>query len=85
MGTGPVIHHSGGAMFAIRQGDWKLVLGNGSGGRERPRGKRFEQPWALFNLKNDLGETEDLYASKREVADRLQLRALQIIANNRSR
>jgi arylsulfatase A len=29
----PVIHHSGGAMFAIRDGDWKLVLGNGSGGR----------------------------------------------------
>lgn len=81
----PVIHHSGGGMFAIRQGDWKLVLGNGSGGRQQPRGKRFEQPWALFNLKNDLGETEDLYASKREVADRLQLQALQIIANNRSR
>ncbi len=81
----PVIHHSGGGMFAIRQGDWKLVLGNGSGGRQQPRGKRFEQPWALFNLENDLGETEDLYDSDREIADRLQLQALQIIANNRSR
>ncbi|MCB1122388.1 MAG: arylsulfatase, partial [Verrucomicrobiae bacterium] len=28
----PVIHHSGGGMFAIRDGEWKLVLGNGSGG-----------------------------------------------------
>ena len=27
----PVIHHSSGGMFAIRDGKWKLVLGNGSG------------------------------------------------------
>ena len=81
----PVIHHSAGAMFAIRDGDWKLVLGNGSGGRQNPKGKRFEQPWTMFNLANDRGETEDLYALKPEKADQLQLEALQIITNNRSR
>ena len=32
----PVIHHSYAGMFAIRDGGWKLVLGNGSGGREQP-------------------------------------------------
>ena len=29
----PVIHHSVAGMFAIREGRWKLVAGNGSGGR----------------------------------------------------
>ena len=31
----PVIHHSANGVFAIRDGKWKLVLGNGSGGRHR--------------------------------------------------
>jgi len=56
----PVIHHSSGGMFAIRQGDWKLVLGNGSGGRQQPRGKPFEKPFHLFNLRQDPAETDNL-------------------------
>ena len=32
-----VIHHSSSGMFAIRDGDWKLVAGDGSGGRESPQ------------------------------------------------
>ena len=35
----PVIHHSSGGMFAIRDGRWKLVAGNGSGGREKAVGQ----------------------------------------------
>ena len=35
-----VVHHSGSGMFAIRSGDWKLVLGLGSGGFTRPRSCR---------------------------------------------
>ncbi len=81
----PVIHHSGGAMFAIRDGDWKLVLGNGSGGREKPSGKRFERPWSLFNLKDDLGETRNLASTNPDKATQLELEALQLISNNRSR
>jgi len=46
----PLILHSVGGMFAIRDVDWKLVLGNGSGGREKPRGKPFERPYFLANL-----------------------------------
>jgi len=30
----PVVHHSAQGIFAVRDGKWKLVLGNGSGGRE---------------------------------------------------
>ncbi|MEM0895615.1 MAG: arylsulfatase [Verrucomicrobiota bacterium] len=81
----PVIHHSGGAMFAIREGDWKLVLGNGSGGRQDPRGKRFERPWMLFNLAEDLGETTDLYDAKPEVARKLERTAMEMITAGKSR
>lgn len=56
----PVIHHSAAGMFALREGDWKLVAGNGSGGREQPRGKPFEGPFQLYHLGHDLGETNDL-------------------------
>lgn len=56
----PVIHHSGSGMFAIRDGQWKLVLGNGSGGREAPKGKSFARPYPLFDLSVDLGEQHDM-------------------------
>ena len=46
-------------MFAIRDGDWKLVLGNGSGGRQQPRGKAFEKPYFLANIKTHGDEQEN--------------------------
>lgn len=67
----PVIHHSGSGMFAIREGDWKLVLGNGSGGREQPRGKPFEPPYQLFHLADDPQETTDVAAQHADVVARL--------------
>ena len=67
----PVIHHSSGGMFAVRQGQWKLVLGNGSGGREKPTGKPFEKPYRLFDLSKDLAETKNLAAAHPEIVDRL--------------
>ena len=81
----PVIHHSGAGMFAIRDGDWKLVLGDGSGGRQAPKGKRFQPPWQLFNLAEDPGETTDRYHSEAEIAARLEAAAFKIIADDRSR
>ncbi len=68
----PVIHHSVDGMFAIRDGDWKLVLGNGSGGREAPRGKPFEKPYQLFNLKVDPGEQSNVIEEHPEVAMHLE-------------
>jgi len=49
----PVIHHSSGGMFAIRDGRWKLIAGNGSGGRQSPRGKAFTRPYQLYDLQTD--------------------------------
>jgi arylsulfatase A-like enzyme len=55
----PVIHHSASGMFAIRDGAWKLVAGNGSGGRQQPKGEPFAAPFQLFELDVDLRESVD--------------------------
>ncbi len=68
----PVIHHSGSGMFAIRDGRWKLVLGSGSGGREKPKGQGFEKPYALFDLSSDVGEKMNLIEQHPEVAELLE-------------
>lgn len=67
-----VINHSAAGMFAIRQGPWKLVLGNGSGGRQNPRGKPFQKPYHLYKLDDDPGETKNLIEAKPEVAAELE-------------
>lgn len=80
----PVIHHSAAGMFAIRDGDWKLVAGNGSGGRQAPRGKPFEEPFQLFHLGQDLGETQDRIALEpdRAAAMRALLQAMRDAGNS---
>ncbi len=81
----PVIHHSANGMFAIRDGRWKLVLGNGSGGREAPRGKPFERPYQLFDLSNDIGERKNVIAEHPEIAARLEQACEQIRSRGTSR
>jgi arylsulfatase A len=81
----PVVHHSAAGMFAVRDGDWKLVLGNGSGGRETPRGRRFKRPFRLYNLAEDPGETQDRYNSDVEVAQRLESALFTMLNEERSR
>ncbi|RMG37457.1 MAG: Cerebroside-sulfatase [Planctomycetota bacterium] len=68
----PVIHHSVAGMFAIRDGRWKLVLGNGSGGREKPRGQPFTRPYPLFDMQTDLAETRDLSEQHKDIVERLE-------------
>ncbi len=80
----PVIHHSSGGMFAIREGKWKLVLGNGSGGRERPRGKAFERPYQLFDMESDWKETKDLSGEYPALVDRLEIRLEAIRKSSRA-
>lgn len=69
-----VVHHSEDGMFSIRQGDWKLCQGLGSGGFSRPRrldpgpGEPHGQ---LFHLTGDAEETKNLYAEQPEVVKRL--------------
>ena len=82
---GPVIHHSSAGMFAIRDGKWKLVAGNGSGGRQQPRGRPFGKPYQLFDIGADIGERRDLAADHPEIVARLTAKLDTIRKTGRSR
>ena len=80
----PVIHHSAGGMFAIREGEWKLILGNGSGGRQAPKGKPFGKPYFLANMKTDSDEQKNFAPSESKTVERLE-KAFQKIHKNERR
>lgn len=80
----PVIHHSANGMFAIRDGQWKLVAGNGSGGRQSPKGKPFGQPYQLYDLSTDVAEAHDVAKQHPEVVKRLTERLEEIRQSGRS-
>lgn len=69
------IHHSLDGMFAIRQGDWKLIEALGSGGFTQParitpeNGKPIGQ---LYNLKDDPTESNNLYQDRPDLVAKLQ-------------
>jgi arylsulfatase A-like enzyme len=65
------VHHSSEGMFAIREGSWKLIQGQGSGGFTKVKVEPREPPGQLYDLAADPGETKNLYAEKPEVVARL--------------
>jgi len=72
----PVIHHSAQGMFAIREGDWKLIEGLGSGGFTKPSVIEPEEGGPvgqLYNLAEDPSETTNLYQERPDVVERLTL------------
>ena len=77
--AGPIreatIHHSVNGRFAIRQGQWKLVLCPGSGGWSKPRAAEAREaglPDAqLFDLAADIAETNNLWDVHADVVQRL--------------
>lgn len=59
-----LVHHSHRGVFAIRKGDWKLILSDRSGGFSdglHPDGYGIETPGQLYNLEDDPGEVNNLY------------------------
>lgn len=79
----PVIHHSGGeGMFAIRKNDWKLILGDGSGARTKPVGTPYQKPFQLYNLKNDIIESNNLIEKEAEMAETLEAYFFEIKGND---
>ena len=80
-----VTHHSVKGMFAIRDGRWKLVAGNGSGGREDPIGQPFERPYQLFDIASDPSEQLNVYDQHPTVAQRLERELERIRSWDRSR
>jgi arylsulfatase A-like enzyme len=63
------IQHSSRGVFVVRQGDWKLILGLGSGGFSKPetvQPREGEPAGQLYNLREDPSETRNLYAQHPE-------------------
>jgi len=72
MNRGPMIHHSASGGFAIRDGDWKLVM-------ETPKSKR-----QLYNLAEDPGERDDVLQDNPDIAKKMHLQITEIVLNGRS-
>ena len=61
-----MIHHALDGMFALREGEWKLVEGLGSGGFTQPAREEHSESkpmGQLYNLAEDPGETTNLYTT----------------------
>lgn len=68
------IHHSVNGTFAIRQGDWKLILSPDSGGWSQPTPKSMEGKTGvqLYNLASDIGEKTNVAEQKPEIVEKLK-------------
>lgn len=92
-----IIHHSSTGRFAIRRGDWKLLLHSGSGGNGYGAGKRstryngtIEQTSfdtanrQLYNMRTDPDETTNLFEKRPEVVSELTTLAGEYVRQGRS-
>ena len=64
------VHHSGAGVFAIRRGEWKLILGAKHGGYH-DGGPEPDVPGQLYNLADDPYETNDLWDKRPEIVENL--------------
>ena len=65
-----LVHHSLGATFSLRQAEWKLVMGTGSGGFSQPVGHPCGPAFSegqLYNLQQDPAETKNLWHAHPEM------------------
>ena len=71
----PLVMRSGAGLMTIREGDWKLIDGLGSGGFSQPQRVQpgpGDPEGQLYNLSDDPGETKNLYAEHPAVVERLR-------------
>jgi arylsulfatase A len=82
------VHHSVNGNFAIRKGDWKLLLSPGSGGWSSPKPGREEEGLPLvqlYNMRNDPGETINLQNKYPGIVEELTALLIKYIEEGRSR
>jgi len=85
---GPVVIDSRNGTKTIRSGPWKLITGLGSGGFSEPSSIQPTDGGAagqLYNLAEDLGETNNLYQEKPDIVKRLTAELNAIRASDKSR
>jgi len=83
-GRGDIVLHAGGT--ALRAGDWKYIPAGSTRDQLGPwKQAKFDAPGALFNLKDDPGETTNLASVNPEKLKELQARLEEIQERGRSR
>lgn len=83
-----LIQHSSRGVFVIRKGEWKLIAGLGSGGFSKPETilpKEGEAQGQLYNLKDDISETTNLYLRYPEKVKELEAILQKFKETGRSR
>ncbi len=83
------VHHSINGSFAIRQGDWKLIMCPGSGGWSSPTPQECQKldslpEIQLYNLRTDPGETTNLEAEQPTRVKALKALLIRYIQDGRS-
>lgn len=83
-----LVHHAGNGSFAIRKGEWKLILTNKSGGWVseylNKEGFGITTPWQLYNIRNDIEEKNNLYEEHPEIVKDLKSLLSKYINEGRS-
>ncbi|MFA5292993.1 MAG: arylsulfatase [Phycisphaerae bacterium] len=82
-----LILHSRGGLYAIIEGDWKYIHGQGNGERVKGGYPAPDQPaqGQLFDLKNDPYESADMYSQRPEIVNKLQNLLKEYYVNGKSR
>ncbi len=84
-----IIHHSINGSFAIRKGDYKLIMSAGSAGWSYPTPKQVQAqdslpPIQLYNLQDDPAETQNLQATESAQVEALKALLSSYITQGRS-
>lgn len=86
---GPIVMQAGSSSaMMIRSGDWKLINQLGSGGFTQPRTikpKPGDPAGQLYNLRDDLAETNNLYSKHPEIVAKLEAEMRRIVKAEQSR
>lgn len=76
-----MVYHSAKGMFALRDGNWVMIEGKGSGGfLEVPDTTKMIEPYQLFDLATDPTQATDVYTTHRAKTDSLVQTLHSIVA-----